>query len=73
MPLEQNLETVEKSIILNKIQSEYMKSIELECEYYKHKTSLLEVQLLNTKIACHNLVKDIYDITKQMKYLVKEP
>ena len=73
MPLEHKLEIMKKPLILNKIQSEYMKSIELECEYYKHKTSLLEVQLLNTKIACHNLVKDIHDITKEMKYLVKEP
>ena len=69
--LEHNLETVKKPIILNKTQSYHMKSLELECEYYKNRTTLLEVQLLNTKIICHNLVKDIYDITKDMKYLLK--
>ena len=70
--LEYNKETAKNPIILNKIQSDHMRSLELECEYYKNKASLLEIQLLNTKIAGHSLVKDIYGITKEMKYLVKK-
>jgi hypothetical protein len=73
MPLERPLDIAGKYVILNKIQCDHMKSLILECEYYKNRTSLLEIQLLNTKIACHSLIKDIYDITKEMKYLVKKP
>lgn len=73
MPLEHDISTVKKSIILNKIQSDCIKSIISECEYYKDKTSLLEIQLLNTKIAYHNLIKDIDNITKEMHYSFKKP
>jgi hypothetical protein len=73
MPLEDNLELEKKSIILNKIYSDHMKSLIFECEYYKNKTSLLEIQLFYTKVACHNLVKDIYDITKEMQHIIKKP
>ena len=72
MPLEHNIGIVKKSVILNKIQSDSMKSIISECEFYKNKTSLLEIQLLNTKIAYHNLIKDIDDITKEMNYSFKK-
>ena len=72
MPLEQNLETVEKSIILNKIQSDYIKTLIYECEYYKSKTSSLEAQLLNTKIAYQDLIKDINDIVKEMDGLIRK-
>jgi hypothetical protein len=73
MPLEHNISTVKKSVILNKIQSDCMKSLISECEYYKNKTSLLEIQLLQTKIAYHNLIKDIDEITKEMYYSFKKP
>jgi hypothetical protein len=66
-------ESVNKSVILNKVKSDSMKSIILECEYYKNKTSLLERQLLQTKIAYHNLIKDIDEITKEMHYSFKKP
>lgn len=66
MPLEHNLDIIKKPVILNKIQSDYMNNITSECEFYKNKTSLLEIQLLNTKIAYHNLVKDLNDIVKEM-------
>jgi hypothetical protein len=66
-------EPVNKSVILNKVKSDPMKSIILECEYYKNKTSLLERQLLQTKIAYHNLIKDIDEITKEMHYSFKKP
>lgn len=73
IPLEHNLSIEKKSIILSKIQSDCIKSLISECEFYKNKTSLLEIQLLNTKIAYHNLIKDIDDITKEMNYLFKKP
>ena len=66
MELEHDISTVKKSVILNKIQSDCMKSLISECEFYKNKTSLLEIQLLETKIAYHNLMKDINDIIKEM-------
>lgn len=72
IPLEHNLGMVKKSVILNKIKSDSMKSLILECESYKNKTSLLETQLLQTKIAYHNLIKDIEDITKEMPYSLKK-
>jgi hypothetical protein len=73
MPLENNLELEKKSIILNKIYSDHMKSLIFECEYYKNKTNLLEIQLFYTKVACHSLVKDIYDITKDMQHIIEKP
>lgn len=73
MPLGHDISTVKKPVILNKIQSDCIKSLISECEFYKDKTSLLEVQLLNTKIAYHNLIKDIDDITKEMHYSFKKP
>lgn len=73
MPLEHDISTVNKSIILNKIESDCIKSLISECEHYKDKTSLLEIQLLNTKIAYHNLIKDIDGITKEMHYSFKKP
>jgi hypothetical protein len=72
LELEHNISTVKKSVILNKIQSDSIKSIILECEFYKDKASLLEIQLLQTKIAYHNLIKDIDDITKEMPYSLKK-
>jgi|SRR5580700_3151153 hypothetical protein len=71
--LEHEISKVKKSVILNKIQSDCIKSIISECEYYKDKTSLLEIQLLQTKIAYHNLIKDIDEITKEMHYSFKKP
>src|ERR1700740_3087188 len=70
IPLE--LESVNKSVILNKVKSDHMKSLILECEYYKNKTSLLERQLLQTKIAYHNLIKDIDEIKKESNYSFKK-
>ena len=64
--LEHNLETEKKPVILNKIQSNNIKSLELECEFYKNKVSLLEIQLLKAKISYQNLIKDINDIIKEM-------
>jgi len=73
LELEHDISTVKKSVILNKIQSDCIKSLISECEYYKNKTSLLEIQLLQTKIAYHNLIKDIDEITKEMHYSLKKP
>lgn len=73
LELEHNLTTERKSVILNKIQSDSMKGLRLECEFYKNKTYFLEIQLLNTKIAYQNLIKDIDDIIKEMPYSLKKP
>jgi len=72
MPLKHNISTVYKSVILNKIQSDFIRSLILECKSYKDKTLLLELQLLNTKIAYHNLIRDIDDITKEMHHSLKK-
>ncbi len=71
MPVEDNLEIAKKPVILNKIKSNFINNIISECEFYKNKTSLLEMQLLNTKIAHHNLVKDIDNIVREMNYSPK--
>ena len=71
MPLEACSDIKKKSIILNIIQFDSMKTLISECEFYKNKTSLLEIQLLNTKIAYQNLIKDINDIVKEMNDLSK--
>lgn len=73
LELEHDISRVKESVILNKIKSDSMKSLISECEFYKKKTSLLEIQLLNTKIAYHNLIRDIEDITKEMHYYFKKP
>ena len=64
--LEHNLETAKKSVILNKIQSDHMRNLELECEFYKNKASLLEIQLLKAKVSYQDLIKDINNIVKEM-------
>jgi hypothetical protein len=66
LELEHNLNTVKKSVILNKIKYDYTKSLISEGEFYKNKTSLLEIQIFQTKIAYHNLIKDINDIVKEI-------
>ena len=66
MPLEHNLGTTKKSIILNKIQSDHIKNIISECENYKNKVNLLEMQLLKVKTSYQDLIKDINDIVKEM-------
>jgi hypothetical protein len=73
LELEHNLGTVKKPVIFNKIKDDYIKSLISEYEHYKDKTSLLEIQLLQTKIAYHNLIKDIDEITKEMHYSFKKP
>jgi hypothetical protein len=72
LELKHDISTVKKSVILNKIQSDSIKNIISECEFYKNKTSLLEIQLLKTKIAYHTLIRDIDDITKEMHCSLKK-
>lgn len=72
LELKHDISTVNKPVILNKIQSDCIKSLISECEFYKNKTSLLEIQLLQTKIAYHNLMRDIDDITKEMHCSLKK-
>lgn len=62
LPLDYNQYTIEKSIILSKIKSDHMNSLIAECEFYKNKTSLLEIQLQWTRIIHHSLVNDLKDI-----------
>lgn len=66
LELKHDISTEKKSVILNKIQFNCIKSLISECEDYKDKTSLIEIQLFQTKIAYHNLIKDINDIIKEM-------
>jgi hypothetical protein len=71
--LEHYSEIAKKPIILNKIQSNHIRSIELESNFYKNKASLLEMQLLKTKISYQDLIKDINDIVKEINDLNKKP
>jgi hypothetical protein len=68
VPLEpkHDISTVNKPVILNKIQSDHMKNLIFEYEFYKNKASLLEIELLNIKISYQNLMKDINTIVKEM-------
>jgi hypothetical protein len=68
MPLESehNINIDKKSIILNKIKDDYINNLISECEFYKHKTSLLEIQILKAKISFQDLIKDISDIVKEI-------
>jgi hypothetical protein len=43
-----------------------MRNLELECEFYKNKASLLEIQLLKAKVSYQDLIKDINNIVKEM-------
>ena len=45
---------------------DHINSLILECELYKHKTSLLEIQVQNTRIVYFNLVNDLNDILKDV-------
>ena len=73
LELEHNLETRKEPAILNKIQSDHMRSIILECEFYKNKASLLEIQLLKDKVYYQDLIKDINDIVKEINDSFKKP
>jgi len=68
MPLEpeHNINMEKKSIILNKIKDDHINNLISECEYYKYKTSLLEMQILKAKISFQDLIKDISDIVKEI-------
>jgi len=66
MPLEHNLDIVKKPVIVNKIQYDSVNNIISECEFYKKKIALLEMQSLNNRMAYHILIKDINDIIKDM-------
>ena len=66
MPLEHNINIDKKSIILNKIQDDYINNLISECEFYKNKASLLEIQILKAKISFQDLIKDISGIVKEI-------
>jgi hypothetical protein len=66
MPLEHNMKIDKKPIILSKIQDDYINNLISECEYYKNKTSLLEIQILKDKISYQDLIKDISGIVKEI-------
>jgi len=50
-----------------------MKNLILECEFYKNKASLLEIQFLKAKVSYQDLIKDINDIMKEMNDSSKKP
>jgi len=66
LELEHNINIEKKSIILNKIKDDYINNLISECEFYKYKTSLLEMQILNDKLSFQDLIKDISDIVKEI-------
>jgi hypothetical protein len=70
MPLEHNIE--KKSIILNKIKDFYINNLISECEFYKKKTSILEIQILKAKISFQDLIKDISGIVKEIPNSLKK-
>ena len=72
MPLEHYSDIAKKSVILNKIQFDHTKSLVSECEFYKNKTSSLEIQLLKAKVSYQNLIKDINDIVEEMNHSSKK-
>ncbi len=70
---EHNLEIGKKPVILDKIKSYHMDNLISECEFYKNKASLLEIQLLKAKVSYQDLIKDINDIMKEMNDSSKKP
>lgn len=70
MPLEHNIE--KKSIIFNKIKDYYINNLISECEFYKKKTLLLEIQILKAKISYQDLIKDISGIVKEIPNSLKK-
>lgn len=72
MPLEHNQTIEKKPVILNKIQNDYINNLISECEFYKNKTSLLEIQILKAKVSFQDLIKDISDIVKEIPNLSKK-
>ena len=73
LELEHNLGIGKKPVILDKIQSDHMKNLILECEFYKNKASLLEIQFIKAKVSYQDLIKDINDIMKEMNDSSKKP
>lgn len=43
-----------------------MNNLILECEFYRNKTSLLEIEVQNTRIGYFNLVNDLNHILKDV-------
>lgn len=66
LSLNYNQDIIEFSIILNKINTHHINSLILECEFYKNKTSLLEIEAQNTRIVYFNLVNDLNHILKDV-------
>ena len=80
VPLEHNLEIEKKSALISKLQINWTGKLISEreyfrfrSEYYIRKSSLLEIQLLDTKLAYQNLVKDIKDIAEEISRSCKKP
>jgi hypothetical protein len=61
-----NINIEKESIILNKIKDDYINNLISECEFYKYKTSLLEMQILKDKLSFQDLIKDISNIVKEI-------
>lgn len=69
LPLNYNQnDIIEKSIILSKIKYDHMSNLISECEFYKNKTSLLEIQVQSTRIVYFNLVNDLNYILKDVNH-----
>jgi len=69
--IEHNQNIINQSILDN-IKSDHINSLVLECEYYKNKIYLLEIQTYYTKMIHNNLINDLHDILKDVEKWRKE-
>jgi len=63
--IEHNQDNLKISILDNN-KSNYINSMISECEYYKKRTFLLEVQAHYTKMIHNNLINDLHEILKDI-------
>lgn len=63
--IEHNQNIINKSILDN-IRSDHINNLVSECENYKNKIYLLEIQVYYTKMIHNNLINDLHEILKDV-------
>jgi hypothetical protein len=63
----ENNQYINKKSILDEIKSDHINSLVSECENYKKKIYLLEIQAHYTKMIHNNLINDLHDILKDVE------